>query len=133
MRVILIILVVLLPACSQPEAPIAQTTTYLISGPETPKKPISVREFEVIPEVARLGQQVTARTVLQAEDKGRKVSVNWYGPDGWLIGYHVFDTAQPQTSTKAPFDSFDENGRYRAVLRSGGKVLAEEEFTIAAR
>lgn len=61
---------------------------------------------------------------------GGGLSVDWYGPGGWLVAYEIRDAAAASLSIPAPVGRFDEPGRYRAVLRSGRTMLAEDAVVV---
>ena len=131
MKLFAIVSIVLLAACSSKSDAPATQTTIIISGPETSARtPIDVRRFEITPETARPGQPVTASVELAAAHPSRKLAVEWYGPDGWLVAYAVHDAGNTRFTSKAPVDIFDAEGRYEAVLRAGIVPLAEDSISI---
>lgn len=123
-----------LAACArEADVPAPTRTTVVISGPEEEvKKPIDVRSFAVRPESLRPGQPAVVTIELGEPRPLQQLSVNWYGPDGWLVAYDVGEAVKPHLSLPAPVHSFDEPGRYRAVLRSGRKTLAEDAVVVRA-
>jgi hypothetical protein len=127
------VLLLLTVACEKKvEAP-ATRTTFVISGPEKPDNvPIAVRSFEVVPESIRAGESATVRIELEAARPSQRISVDWYGPDGWLVAYEIRDATEARMSVPAPVNEFDEAGRYRGVLRSGTTTLAEDSVTVRA-
>lgn len=129
------ILILLLAACArEADVPARTHTTIVISGPEEEvKKPIDVRGFAIHPQSLRPSQQAVVTIELAAARPLRQLSVDWYGPDGWLVAYDVRQAVQPRLSVPAPIDAFDEPGRYRAVLRSGGTALAEGTVVVRTR
>lgn len=132
MRTFSIPLLLSLAACSpDAEVPAQTTTTFVISGPvEEAKKPIDGRSFAVHPESLNQRQPAVAKIELAAPRPSQQLSVDWYGPDGWLIAYEVRDAAVASMSIPAPVDRFDEPGRYRAVLYSNGVTLADDTVVV---
>lgn len=132
MRWLLISLIVLTAGCSPEAEEPAQTTTFLISGPEepAPKEAIEVRRFEVVPESVKRGQALTANVELASAAPSRALAIDWHGPDGWVVAHQVVDAGQTRIAAAAPIDDFEKPGRYRAVLRSGWTSLAEDAFSI---
>lgn len=124
---VLVMILVLLAGCShEAEQPSHTTTTILISGPEEePREPIVARGFAVTPAAVRVGGTATAAAELDAAHPDRTISVDWFGPDGWLIAYSVQVAERPHLTFAAPRDAFREPGRYRAVLRSGRRMLRQ--------
>lgn len=130
--VLMMVLAALLAACSRDAEPPPVQTTSLISEPAAPEKPpIRVREFAVTPETLRPSQPATVKVDLHETYPSRRVTVDWHGPDGWLIRYDAVDAAKTESTLAAPAEIFDEPGRYRAVLRSGTTNLAEQWVTVA--
>lgn len=127
MRTFSILILLSLGACGrQADIPPSTRTTIVISGPEEEmRKPIDVRSFTVHPESLRPGQPAVVTIELAAPRPSQQLSVNWYGPDGWLVAHDVCEAAQSRLSLPAPVRTFDQPGRYRAVLRSRWKTLAE--------
>ena len=133
MRKLSILILLSLAACArEADVPAPTRTTIAISGPEELKKPIDVRSFAVRPESLHRGQPAVVTVELAAPRPSQKLSVDWYGPDGWLVAYDVREAVAPRLSLPAPVHAFDEPGRYRAVLRSGGKTLAEGAVVVRA-
>lgn len=134
MRQLSILILLSLAACArEADVPAPTRTTFVISGPEEePKKPIDLRSFTVLPESLRPGQEAAVTIELAAPHPSQQLSVNWYGPDGWLVAYDVREAAEARLSLPAPVHAFDEPGRYRAVLRSGRKTLAEGAVVVRA-
>lgn len=131
MRLLALCLLILVAGCSPEANEPPQTTTFLISGPETPaKEAIHVRRFEVTPETARRGETVTVNVELATPAAGRRLAIDWHAPDGWVIAHDVIDAEQTRTTEKAPVDEFEDAGRYRAVLRSGLESLAEDSVSV---
>ncbi len=127
MRKFSILILLSLAACvREADVPASTRTTIVISGPEEEmKKPIDVRSFAIRPESLRPGQSALVTIELATPRPSQQLSVNWYGPDGWLVAYDICQAVEPRMSLPAPVHAFDEPGRYRAVLRSGWKTLAE--------
>ncbi|HEX6639998.1 MAG TPA: hypothetical protein VF215_02740 [Thermoanaerobaculia bacterium] len=133
MRKFSILILLSLAACGpKADVPAATRTTIVFSGPEEVKKTIDVRSFAVRPESLRRGQSAQVSIELAAPRPSQQLSVNWYGPDGWLVAYDVREAVEPHLSFPAPVQAFDEPGRYRAVLRSGRKTLAEGFVVVRA-
>lgn len=132
MRKFSILILLSLAACSpDAEVPAQTRTTFVISGPEEEaKKPIDVRSFAVFPESLNQGQPAVAKIELEVPRPSQQLSVDWYGPDGWLIAYEVRDAATASLSIPAPVERFDEPGRYRAVLCSNGVTLADDTVVV---
>lgn len=129
---LLAVVIVVAAACSgEPDAPPA-TTSFLIFGPEeTAAVPaVAVRRFEVQPDSVRAGQRATAAVVLDRAVPRRRVTVGWYGPDGWLAAYERVDMTRAAASVEAPAAVLAKPGRYRAVLSSGATDLAEDTLTV---
>lgn len=132
MRFFILFLVVVLAGCSEdPEQP-AQTTTFLISGPdsEPEREAIEVRRFEVTPERVKRGGAATVHVELAKPAPSRRLAIDWHGPDGWVVSHDVLDAAQTRIEETAPAGELDEPGRYRAVLRSRGESLAEDTVAV---
>lgn len=123
-----------LAACArEADVPVPTRTTIVISGPEEKvKNPLDVRSFAVRPESLRRGQPATVTIELAAPRPSQQLSVNWYGPDRWLVAYDVREAVESRLSLPVPVHAFGEPGRYRAVLRSGGKTLAEGGVVVRA-
>lgn len=134
MRKVSILILLSLAACArEADVPAPTGTTIVISGPEEEvKKPIDVRSFAVRPESLRPGQSAVVTIELAVPRPSQQLSVNWYGPDGWLVAYDVRNAVEPRLSLPAPVHAFDEPGRYRAVLRSGRRTLAEDAVVVRA-
>lgn len=134
MRKFSILVLLSVAACAQEaDVPAPTQTTFVISEPEEEmKKPIDVRSFAVLPESLRPGQEAVVTIELATARPSQQLSVNWYGPDGWLVAYDVRDAVELHLSLPAPVHAFDEPGRYRAVLRSGWKTLAEDAVVVRA-
>ena len=132
MRFLLITMVLLLPACSQKsEAPPAQTTTFLISGPETVRAPqIAVRSFAIEQETVTRGNPVRLTMQLDVPGEVRTVAIDWHAPDGWVVAHQVRDVTEGRLTVDAPEAIFEKPGRYRAVLRSGLRSLAEDSVSV---
>lgn len=132
MRKFSILILLSLAACSRDaELPARTLTTIVISGPEEEvKKPIDVRSFAVHPESLRQGQPAAAKIELEVPRPSQQLSVDWYGPGGWLVAYEIRDAAAASLGIPAPVGRFDEPGRYRAVLRSGRTMLAEDAVVV---
>ena len=128
----ILFLAVVVAGCSEdPEQP-AQTTTFLISGPdsEPEREAIEVRRFEVTPETVKRGGAVTVHVELAKPAPSRRLAIDWHGPDGWVVSHAVLDAAQTRIEESAPAAELDEPGRYRAVLRSRGAWLAEDTVAV---
>lgn len=126
------LLAVVVAGCSEdPEQP-AQTTTFLISGPdsEPEREAIEVRRFEVTPETVKRGGAATVHVELAKPAPSRRLAIDWHGPDGWVVSHDVLDAAQTRIEETAPAGELDEPGRYRAVLRSRGERLAEDTVAV---
>lgn len=124
-------LVLLSAACSREAEPPATATTIVISEAETERMPrVVVKRFEISPDPARRGRPISATAEIEPTHPARTVSVNWYGPDGWLAGYDVHETTEPRITSRAPVGPSGDPGRYRAVLRAGPISLAEDEVTV---
>ena len=131
MRKLSILILLSLATCS-PETEIpAQSQTIVFSGPqEEAKKPIDVRSFAVVPGSLRRYQSAVVKIELASPRPSQQLSVDWYGPDGWLVAYDIREAAEARLSLPAPIRAFDEPGRYRAVLRSGETTLAEDAVMV---
>lgn len=128
----LVVLLALLTSCGGESEPAAATqTTIVISGPEEdPRQPVVARNFAIEAETARRGQPVKVRAELEAARPRQQLSVDWYGPDGWLLAYEIRDASEARLDFDAPVRAFDRPGRYRAVLRAGRRPLAEDTLTV---
>ncbi len=132
MRIVTIILLLSAAACShEADAPAPTRTTVVISAPEVEiKPPLHVHSFAVVPPSLRPGQTATVKIELEVSRPKQQIAVDWYGPDGWLVAYQVHDAADVHIRFPAPVSSFDERGRYRAVVRSGRTMLAESAVVV---
>lgn len=128
----IVVLLALLTSCGGEGEPAAATqTTIVISGPEEdPRQPVVARNFTIEAETARRGQPVNVRVELEAARPRQQLSVDWYGPDGWLVAYEIRDASEARLDFDAPVRAFDRPGRYRAVLRAGRRPLAEDTLTV---
>ncbi len=127
------LLVLLLAACGGGESDATATTqtSFLISGPEEdPRQPIVVRNFAIDAETVRRGRPIQVRIELAQARPAQQISVDWYGPDGWLVAYQTRAAAEARFDVTAPVPSLDQPGRYRAVLRVGSRPLAEDSVTV---
>ena len=131
-RLFIVPLILLLVACGGDSDPAAATqTTIVISGPEEdPREPIVVRAFAIDADSVRRGQAATVHVELEAARPRQQISVDWYGPDGWLVAYEIRDASAARLDFAAPARSFDEPGLYRAVLRAGRRPLAEDSLSV---
>jgi hypothetical protein len=127
-----ILVLLSLAACArEADVPAATRTTVVISGPEEElKNPIDIRSFAVVPESLRPGQAAVVTIELAVPRPSQQLSVNWYGPDGWLVAYDVREAAEARLSLPAPIRAFGEPGRYRVVLRSARRTLAESAVVV---
>ena len=132
MRKFSILILLSLAACArEADVPVPTGTTIVMSGPEVEvPKPIDVRSFAVRPESLRPGQEAVVTIELGAPRPSQQLSVNWYGPDGWLVAYDIREAAEARLSLPAPIRALGEPGRYRVVLRSGWKTLAEDAVVV---
>ncbi|MEO8378216.1 MAG: hypothetical protein ABI779_01005 [Acidobacteriota bacterium] len=132
MRFFILFLVAVAAGCSPDAEQPAQTTTFLISGPEeaAANEPIEVRRFEVTPETIKHGQAVTVNVELAKPAPSRGLAIDWPAPDGWVLARDVIDAGQTRITKSAPVGDFDEPGRYRAVLRSGLDSVAEDTLSV---
>lgn len=133
MRVFSSLLILLLAACGGGESDTAATsqTTFLISGPEEdPRQPIVARSFAIDGETVPRGQPIQVRVELAQARPAQQISIDWYGPDGWLVAYQIRAASAMRFDLTAPVRSLDEPGRYRAVLRVGSRPLAEDFVTV---
>lgn len=132
MRAFSILLILLLAACGgESDSPATTQTTFLISGPEEdPRQPIVVRNFGIDAETVRRGQPIQVRIELAQARPAQQISVDWYGPDGWLVAYQTRAAAEARFDVTAPVRSLDQPGRYRVVLRVGSRPLAEDSITV---
>ena len=106
-------------------------TSILISGPEEePREPVAVRSFSIESDTVRRGQPAKARVQLEAPRPQQQVSVNWYGPDGWLVAYETRVASEARLEFDVPAQSFERAGQYRAVVRAGRTPLAEDVVTV---
>jgi hypothetical protein len=124
--------VAVLLACGGSGEPAAATQTSVVisAAEEDPRQPVVVRSLAIDPDTVRPGQQATVRVELEAARPRQQVSLDWYGPDGWLVAYETRDAAATRLDFNAPARSFDRPGRYRAVLRVGRRPLAEDTVTV---
>lgn len=128
----ILFLLVVLAGCSGDTQQPAQTTTFLISGPEesAPKGAIDVRRFAATPETVQRGEAVTVTVELAKAAPARTLSIDWHAPDGWVVAHDTIDTRQTRVVERAPVAAFDEPGRYRAVLRAGLEEFAEDTISV---
>lgn len=132
MRTFFMVLAVLVAGCSRRVDPPPQQTTFVVSGAEVAEKPqIGVRGFEVQPDALRRGQPATVSVALTQPYPSRRVTLDWHGPDGWVVRSVGVDTTKTHVTLAAPAEIFEQAGRYRAVLRSGTKDLAEDSVTVS--
>ena len=135
MRVLGIVLVLfLVVACGGGnDEPAATQTTFIISEPEEdPRQPVVVRSFSINADSIRRGQPVKVEVALEAARPKQQLSLDWYGPDGWLVAYEIRDATEAKLVFDAPVRSLDAPGTYRAVLRAGRRPVAEDTLTVAA-
>lgn len=133
MRAFSILLILLLAACGggDSDSPATTQTTFLVSGPEEdPRQPIVVRNFGIDAETVRRGQPIQVRIELAQARPAQQISVDWYGPDGWLVAYQTRAAAEARFDVTAPVRPLDQPGRYRVVLRVGSRPLAEDSVTV---
>ena len=130
--VLILALPLLLPGCGGgDEAPAPTQTSVIISGPEEdPRQPVVVRSFAIDADSVRRGQAVKVRVELEAPRPAQQISLDWYGPDGWLVAYEIRDASEKQLVFDAAARSLDEPGLYRAVLRAGRRPLADDTLTV---
>ena len=131
MRMLSIALIALVAGCGGGGEPPATRTSVLVYGPEEdPRQPVVVRSFDVRPESVPGGTPARAHVRLDGARPRQQISVDWYGPDGWLVAYETRPAAEASLEFDAPVRAFDEPGRYRAVLRAGTRPLAEDTLTV---
>lgn len=129
-RIIILTAVLLLAACTK-EAPVAQTENEEGAGGGGAAGEVVVRSFQVTPEQARRGESVVANVELAAPQPSRELTVSWYKPDGWLLGYGTQAATPARITFTPPEDGLTQAGEYRAALRTGPMILAEDLFTIS--
>jgi hypothetical protein len=130
----LVAALMLVPSCSprEAEAPTAQTTVVFAPAETESPREIAVRRFEVTPKSLTSAQQATVHVAVEAGNPPPRLTVDWHGPDGWLAGYQVVDAAAAESTLVTPATLFHDPGRYRAVLRSGTRTLAEDTVVLTA-
>lgn len=131
-RIVIATAAVLLMACSpgSEQAAATQTSVIIYGGEQNVRKPVTVRNFGIDTETVRRGQPARLRVELDAARPAQQVSVDWFGPDGWLVTYQSRPASEARFELPVPMQSLDQPGQYRAVLRSGGTVLAEDSLTV---
>ena len=131
-RTVIAITAALLMACSpgSEQAAATQTSVVIYGGEENVRQPVAVRSFAVDAETVRRGQPARVRVELDAARPAQQVSVDWFGPDGWLVTSQSRPASEARFELPVPMQSLDQPGQYRAVLRSGGTVLAEDSITV---
>lgn len=129
-RIVIFTAVLFLAACTR-ETPVAQTENVEDAGGGGAAGEVVVRSFQVTPEQARRGEAVVANVELAAPQPSRELTVSWYKPDGWLLGYGTQSATPARITFSPPDNQLTEAGEYRAALRSGPMILAEDLFTIA--
>lgn len=134
MRTLPIALILLLASCTPDEEEVpTQTTAVAAQAGDAEEEPLSVQRFEVTPEAVQSGQPVTASADLGSAKPGRELTLEWFGPDGWVVSRAVHDASQARVTFTTPATLFDKPGRYRAVLRSGTRLVAEDMVTVGSR
>ena len=133
MRILVLIsLFAVCAACAEDEgATAAQALPPATPAAEEPAE-IVVRKLEVTPQTVSAGQSATVTVDFEAADPSRGVMLDWHGPRGWLIAFEPVDTSKTHLTFQAPVEEFEKPGRYRAVLRSGTRNLAETWITVTS-